>query len=482
MALQIYNSLTRKKELFQPLKVGHVGIYVCGMTVYDYCHLGHARVLVVFDMVVRVLRSWGYTVEYVRNITDIDDKIIARAAELSEPFENLTERFVDAMHEDETVLNVAPPNQEPRATGHISEIITMIRKLEEQGLAYQGGNGDVYFRVREFSDYGRLSGRSLDELKVGARVNRDEAKDDPLDFVLWKCAKPGEPLWPSPWGDGRPGWHIECSAMSTRCLADHFDIHGGGMDLRFPHHENEIAQTEGATGSKFVNTWMHNGFVQIDEEKMSKSLGNFFTIRDIVGNDPNPTRAGEVVRFLMLLSHYRSPLNFSEVVLDQAKMGLERLYTALYKVHEIAPQAPSEPGPDTLELVGKFDAALEDDFNTPSAIAVLFEIVKGINRAIESGESATAFSLASELQTLAGRLGLLYQDPGVMLRAGSTSDEVSGKTGEAQNAVIEDLVQNRSRARQEKDFQTSDKVRAQLEEMGVILEDRPDGNTFWRRR
>jgi cysteinyl-tRNA synthetase len=267
MALQIYNSLTRKKELFQPLKVGHVGIYVCGMTVYDYCHLGHARVLVVFDMVVRVLRSWGYTVEYVRNITDIDDKIIARAAELSEPFENLTERFVDAMHEDETVLNVAPPNQEPRATGHISEIITMIRKLEEQGLAYQGGNGDVYFRVREFSDYGRLSGRSLDELKVGARVNRDEAKDDPLDFVLWKRAKPGEPLWPSPWGDGRPGWHIECSAMSTRCLADHFDIHGGGMDLRFPHHENEIAQTEGATGSKFVNTWMHNGFVQIDEEK-----------------------------------------------------------------------------------------------------------------------------------------------------------------------------------------------------------------------
>tara|TARA_E500000331_G_scaffold246457_1_gene236900 strand:+ start:4199 stop:5647 length:1449 start_codon:yes stop_codon:yes gene_type:complete len=482
MALQIYNSLTRKKELFKPLRAGHVGIYVCGMTVYDYCHLGHARVLVVFDMVVRVLRSWGYTVDYVRNITDIDDKIIARAAELSEPFEDLTERFIDAMHEDETVLNVSPPSQEPRATDHISEIIAMIRKLEGQGLAYQGGNGDVYFRVREFSEYGHLSGRSLDELKVGARVDQDEAKDDPLDFVLWKRAKPGEPLWPSPWGEGRPGWHIECSAMSTRCLADHFDIHGGGMDLRFPHHENEIAQTEGATGSKFVNTWMHNGFVQIDEEKMSKSLGNFFTIRDIVGNDTEPARAGEVVRFLMLLSHYRSPLNFSEVVLDQARTGLERLYAALYKAYELAPQAPRELSSDTLGFAGKFDAALEDDFNTPSAIAVLFEMVKRINRAIESEESATAFTLASELQNLAGRLGLLYQDPAVMLRAGSASENASAKAGEAHSTVIEDLVQKRSRARQEKDFQTSDKVRAQLEEMGVVLEDRPDGSTFWRQR
>jgi cysteinyl-tRNA synthetase len=265
-------------------------------------------------------------------------------------------------------------------------------------------------------------------------------------------------------------------------LADHFDIHGGGMDLRFPHHENEIAQTEGATGSKFVNTWMHNGFVQIDEEKMSKSLGNFFTIRDIVGNDTNPARAGEVVRFLMLLSHYRSPLNFSDVVLDQARTGLERLYAALYKVHEIAPQAPSEPGSDTLEFVGKFDAALEDDFNTPSAIAVLFDMVKRINRAIESEEFVIAVALGSELQNLAGRLGLLYQDPAVMLRAGSVSDNVSGAAGEAQNILIEDLVQKRSRARLDKDFQTSDKVRTQLEEMGVVLEDRPDGSTFWRQR
>jgi len=482
MALQIYNSLTRKKELFQPLEAGHVGMYVCGMTVYDYCHLGHARVLVVFDMIVRVLRAWGYTVEYVRNITDIDDKIIARAAELSEPFEDLTERFIDAMHEDERVLNVAPPNQEPRATGHISGIITMIRKLEAQGLAYQGGNGDVYFRVREFRDYGRLSGRSLDELKAGARVDLDEAKDDPLDFVLWKHAKPGEPLWPSPWGDGRPGWHIECSAMSTQCLADHFDIHGGGMDLRFPHHENEIAQTEGATGSKFVNTWMHNGFVQIDEEKMSKSLGNFFTIRDIVGNDTNTARAGEVIRFLILLSHYRSPLNFSEALLDQARTGLERLYTALYRVQEITAQAPSEARLDRLSFIDKFDAALEDDFNTPSAIAVLFDIVKGINRAIESGESASARCLASELKQLASRLGLLYQDPGVMLGAGGASVDASGHTDEAQSAAIEDLIRERSRAREEKDFQTSDKVRAQLEEMGVIVEDRPDGSTFWRQR
>ncbi len=457
-------------------------MYVCGMTVYDYCHLGHARVLVVFDMVVRVLRAWGYTVEYVRNITDIDDKIIARAAELTEPFEQLTERFIDAMHEDEKVLNVAPPDQEPRATGHISEIIAIIRKLEEHGLAYQGDNGDVYFRVREFQNYGRLSGRSLDELKAGARVEKDEAKDDPLDFVLWKHAKPGEPLWPSPWGAGRPGWHIECSAMSTRCLADHFDIHGGGMDLRFPHHENEIAQTEGATGSKFVNTWMHNGFVQIDEEKMSKSLGNFFTIRDVVGNDTNTARAGEVIRFLMLLSHYRSPLNFSEVALDQARTGLERLYAVLYKVKEITPKAVAKSRSDRRRFVDKFDGALEDDFNTPSAIAVLFDIVKDANRALESGQSATAHHLANELKNLAGRLGLLYQDPGVVLGAGGASSDVSGPAADAQSAVIENLIQQRRQAREEKDYQTSDKVRVQLEDMGVILEDRSDGSTFWRRR
>ncbi|MGB1861216.1 MAG: cysteine--tRNA ligase, partial [Arenicellales bacterium] len=392
MGLQIYNSLTRKKELFQPLVSGRVGIYVCGMTVYDYCHLGHARVLVVFDMVVRALRAWGYKVEYVRNITDIDDKIISRAAELDEPFRGLTERFIDAMHADERILNVSPPDQEPRATGHIAEIIELIQRLEQRGLAYQGENGDVYFRVREFEAYGALSGRSLDDLQAGARVEKDESKDDPLDFVLWKQAKPGEPMWSSPWGEGRPGWHIECSAMSTKCLGEHFDIHGGGMDLRFPHHENEIAQTEGATGSRFVNTWMHNGFVQIDEEKMSKSLGNFFTIRDLVGQDDNPARAGEVVRFLMLLSHYRSPLNFSTEVMDQARAGLDRMYGALFKVRE---QAGAEETDAKLNNTfdEEFDRALEDDFNTPSAISVLFDLVRAINRSFEAGTVSEAQSL-----------------------------------------------------------------------------------------
>ncbi|HCX88711.1 MAG TPA: cysteine--tRNA ligase [Gammaproteobacteria bacterium] len=482
MAIRIYNSLTRKKEVFQPLKPGHVGMYVCGMTVYDYCHLGHARVLVVFDMVVRVLRAWGHKVEYVRNITDIDDKIIARAAELSEPFEDLTERFIGAMHEDERILNVAPPDKEPRATGHINEIISMTCKLEEQGLAYQGNNGDVYFRVRQFENYGHLSGRSLDEMKAGARVDKDESKDDPLDFVLWKHAKPGEPQWPSPWGDGRPGWHIECSAMSTRCLGDHFDIHGGGMDLRFPHHENEIAQTEGATAKKFVNIWMHNGFVQIDEEKMSKSLGNFFTIRDIVSKDVNQVRAGEAIRFLILLSHYRSPLNFSDAVLDQAQIGLERLYSALFKVAEDGSQPQLESVPEVHDYAQEFDAALEDDFNTPSAIAVLFDIVKGINRALETGRSATAYALSEQLKILGGRLGLLYQDPGVMLGAGGAFAE-SSNTGEDEgNQVIEALIQSRNQARQEKDFEKSDDIRAKLEALRVILEDRPDGSTFWRRR
>ena len=484
MALQIYNSLTRKKERFEPLVPGRIGIYVCGMTVYDYCHLGHARVLVVFDMVVRVLRAWGYSVDYVRNITDIDDKIIARATEIGEPFEHLTERFINAMHQDEEILNVAPPDQEPRATGHIAEIIELTRKLEQRGLAYQGENGDVYFRVRKFEAYGQLSGRSLDDLLAGARVEKDEAKDDPLDFVLWKRAKPGEPMWNSPWGEGRPGWHIECSAMSTRCLGEHFDIHGGGMDLRFPHHENEIAQTEGATGCRFVNTWMHNGFVQLDEEKMSKSLGNFFTIRDLVGQDDDPARAGEVIRFLVLLSHYRSPLNFSAEVMDQARAGLERLYSALFRARERSDTTPADPEADN-GLGEAFDKALEDDFNTPSAIAVLFDLVRGINRALEAGAESEAKTLANQLEHLGGRLGLLYQEPATILgiggvREGSTED--ADTTPSDKDALIETLIETRRRARQEKDFQLSDEVRAQLEEMGVTLEDRPDGSTSWRRR
>lgn len=478
MGLQIYNSLTRKKELFQPLVPGRVGIYVCGMTVYDYCHLGHARVLVVFDMVVRALRAWGYKVDYVRNITDIDDKIISRAAELDEPFSGLTERFIDAMHADERILNVSPPDQEPRATGHIAEIIELIQRLEQRGLAYQGENGDVYFRVREFEAYGALSGRSLDDLQAGARVEKDESKDDPLDFVLWKRAKPGEPMWSSPWGEGRPGWHIECSAMSTKCLGEHFDIHGGGMDLRFPHHENEIAQTEGATGSRFVNTWMHNGFVQIDEEKMSKSMGNFFTIRDLVGQDDNPARAGEVVRFLMLLSHYRSPLNFSTDVMDQARAGLDRMYGALFKVRE---QAGAEETDAKLNNTfdEEFDRALEDDFNTPSAISVLFDLVRAINRSFEAGTVSEAQSLAAQLERLGGKLGLLYQDPAAMLGIGGVSETAA--QGDA-DVDVESLIEKRRQARRDKDFELSDQVRAQLEEMGIILEDRPDGSTLWRRR
>jgi cysteinyl-tRNA synthetase len=484
MALQIYNSLTRRKERFEPLAPGRVGLYVCGMTVYDYCHLGHARVLVVFDMVVRVLRAWGYDVDYVRNITDIDDKIIARATEISEPFEHLTERFIDAMHQDEEILNVAPPDQEPRATGHIAEIIELTRKLEQRGLAYQGGNGDVYFRVRKFEAYGQLSGRSLDDLLAGARVEKDEAKDDPLDFVLWKRAKPGEPMWDSPWGEGRPGWHIECSAMSTRCLGEHFDIHGGGMDLRFPHHENEIAQTEGATGCRFVNTWMHNGFVQIDEEKMSKSLGNFFTIRDLVGQDDDPARAGEVIRFLVLLSHYRSPLNFSTDVMDQARSGLERLYSALFRAREQSDTMHA--GAEANNGFGEaFNKALEDDFNTPSAIAVLFDLVRDINRALEAGAGSEARVLANQLEQFGGRLGLLYQEPAAILGIGGVregSTEAADTGSSERDVLIETLIEKRRRARQDKDFQLSDEVRTQLEEMGVTLEDRPDGSTSWRRR
>lgn len=412
MSIQIYNSLSRDKELFAPKEPGKVGIYVCGMTVYDFCHIGHARVLVVFDMVVRVLRAKGFDVKYIRNITDIDDKIIARATEIGEPFDVLTERFISAMHEDETALNVIPPDEEPRATGHITEIISMIETLQSRDLAYQGKNGDVFFRVRQFPGYGLLSGRSIDELLSGARVDKDVAKDDPLDFVLWKVAKAGEPAWPSPWGDGRPGWHIECSAMSTACLGDSFDIHGGGMDLRFPHHENEIAQTEGATGKKFVNVWMHNGFVQIDHEKMSKSLGNFFTIREILKNDQNPERAGEVVRFLMLLSHYRSPLNFSDGGLDQARAGLERLYSALQK--STTGDLPTTP-PVNDQFALTFDRALDDDFNTPSAIAVLFDIAKEINRAIDQGKRSLAAAYGVELKRLADILGLLYLNPTVFL-------------------------------------------------------------------
>jgi len=474
MPLRIYNSLTRTKEIFTPLSPGVVRMYVCGMTVYDYCHLGHARVLVIFDMVVRVLRAKGFEVRYVRNITDIDDKIIVRAAELNEPFDVVTERFITAMHEDEDLLNVIRPDQEPRATGYIAEILNMIQTLEEKGFAYAAKNGDVYFRVRGFDGYGALSGRSLDALMAGARVEKDEAKDDPLDFVLWKAGKPGEPSWQSPWGAGRPGWHIECSAMSTRCLGDNFDIHGGGMDLRFPHHENEIAQSEGATGRKFVNTWMHNGYVQIDQEKMSKSTGNFFTIREILAQDTDASRAGEVIRFMILLSHYRSPLNFSEQGLMQARAGLERLYLVLHKGRGLNGGCEKEC-PDRYRV--RFDEALEDDFNTAAAIAVLFDAAREINRDLDANNRGIAGARISQLRELAGSLGLLYQEParflGLSGHLGASKEDIDLRVGA--------LIEQRAQARRDGNYTEADMIRLQLENQGIVLEDLEDGTTIWRR-
>ncbi|MCG6953992.1 MAG: cysteine--tRNA ligase, partial [Betaproteobacteria bacterium] len=374
--LKIYNTLSRKSAEFVPLRPGEARMYVCGMTVYDYCHLGHARVLVVFDMVRRWLRASGYRVFYVRNITDIDDKIIRRAQENGEPIEALTARFIEAMNEDAAALGVEPPDREPRATQYVAQMIDMIARLEQNGLAYRAADGDVNFAVRRFPHYGRLSGKSLDTLRAGERVEVGAAKQDPLDFVLWKHAKPDEPAWPSPWGAGRPGWHIECSAMSCALLGTHFDIHGGGQDLQFPHHENEIAQSEGANGAPFVNVWMHNGFVRVDEEKMSKSLGNFFTVRDILERfDP------EVVRFFILRAHYRSPLNYSDAHMEDAKGALTRLYTALKDTPAEAVAVDwSAP------TARRFKAAMDDDFGTPEAIAVLFELANEINR----GQAALA--------------------------------------------------------------------------------------------
>ncbi|RQW80681.1 MAG: cysteine--tRNA ligase, partial [Methylococcus sp.] len=394
--LQIYNTLTRRKETFVPIEPGTARLYVCGMTVYDYCHLGHARVMVVFDVVARYLRQSGYRLTYVRNITDIDDKIIQRANENGEDIGSLTARYIDAMHEDERALGVLPPDREPRATQSIPDIIAMIETLIERGLAYVGDNGDVFYAVADFPRYGQLSGKRIDELRAGERVDVDAAKRDPLDFVLWKMAKSGEPAWASPWGEGRPGWHIECSAMSTCCLGNHFDIHGGGMDLQFPHHENEIAQSEGATGETFVNVWMHNGFVRVNEEKMSKSLGNFFTVREVLAS-----YRPEVVRFFILNSHYRSPLNYSDAQLDEAETALTRLYTALRGLSlETAPTLGDS------EFGARFRAAMDDDFNTAEAIAVLFDMAREVNR-LRGEQQDAAPALASRLKALANGLGLL---------------------------------------------------------------------------
>ena len=460
--LQIYNSLTRRKAPFQPLVPGSVRMYVCGMTVYDYCHIGHGRVMVVFDVVARWLRASGYELRYVRNITDIDDKIIRRAAERGETIEELTARFIDAMHEDADSLGVLRPDAEPRATASIAEIIAMTARLEEKGYAYRAANGDVYYRVARFASYGRLSGKRTEELRAGERVEPNAAKEDPLDFVLWKAAKPGEPQWDSPWGPGRPGWHIECSAMATACLGEHFDIHGGGMDLMFPHHENEIAQSEAASGQPFVEVWMHNGFVQIDDQKMSKSLGNFFTVREVLARYP-----GEAVRFFILSSHYRSQLAYSEVNLDQARAAIDRLYLALRGMAgDVASGGIGE------DFRARFAAAMNDDFNTPGAIAVLFELAGEINRA-RAGDEERAARLAAVLRELGAILGILQQDPEAYLRGDAGDDAESG--------WIEELIAQRVEARRNRDWAESDRIRDELDARGILLEDGPQG-TSWRRK
>ncbi len=478
--LKIYNTLTRKKELFQPLTEGKVGMYVCGMTVYDYCHIGHARVMVVFDTVARYFRHSGYALTYVRNVTDIDDKIIQRAHENGETFSELTERFIDAMHEDERALSVLPPDIEPRATQSIPDIISMIEALITKDLAYIGSNGDVFYAVTRFNDYGRLSGKNLDDLQAGERVDVDLAKQNPLDFVLWKMAKSNEPAWPSPWGLGRPGWHIECSAMSTCCLGNHFDIHGGGMDLQFPHHENEIAQSEGATGEKFVNLWMHNGFVRINEEKMSKSLGNFFTVREVL-KQYKP----EVIRFFVLSSHYRSPLNYSDEQLNDAKAALTRLYTALRGIKTANDSVDGD-------YKTRFEQAMDDDFNTPVALSVLFDLARELNKTKEA-DPEKAGVLTSTLKYLGGLLGILQQDADDYLKGNLQANLAAMESGNDTCGVIEQAswsqgtdwveqqVQLRLEAKKAKDWALADKIRNELKEQGIILEDAPDGTTSWRR-
>jgi len=470
MTLSIYNTLSRSKEIFKPIVAGQVRMYVCGMTVYDFCHLGHARVMIVFDMVTRWLRASGYQVSYVRNITDIDDKIIKRALENKEPIAVLTQRFIDAMHEDAKILGLLPPNHEPRATQYIAQMQGMIGRLIDQQMAYQAEDGDVNYAVRQFPSYGKLSGKSIDELNAGERVAIGSGKRDPLDFVLWKSAKADEPSdtrWSSPWGEGRPGWHIECSAMSCELLGQHFDIHGGGADLQFPHHENEIAQSEGAlygstpVTNPFVNYWMHNGHIRVNQEKMSKSLGNFFLIRDVLQQfDP------EVVRFFMLRAHYRSPINYSDSQLEEARTGLVRLYTAI-NTNEQHASKNLEP---VAQWVKRFGDAMNDDFNTPEAIASLFDLASEINRASNAN---TKQELSQTLKHLAGMIGLLQRSPNEFLQSGTPHTGMSP-------AQIEEQIAARHAAKLTKNFKEADAIRERLLNDGVVLEDKPSG-TVWRR-
>jgi cysteinyl-tRNA synthetase len=460
--LKIHNSLSGEKEEFRPLRPNEVRMYVCGMTNYDYIHVGHARMLVAFDLVQRYLRSLGYRVTYVRNITDIDDKIIERAAANGENWADLARRFTVAMHEDCATLGLQNPDLEPRATEFIAPIIAMIQTLIDKGFAYAAGNGDVLYSVRKFPNYGQLSGKKIDELRSGSRVQVDEAKHDPLDFVLWKHAKPSEPSWASPWGAGRPGWHIECSAMSTSLLGDYFDLHGGGEDLKFPHHENEIAQSCAACDAPFVRTWMHNGFVRVNEEKMSKSLGNFFTVREVLKTLRDP----EVLRFFLLSSHYRGPINYSAAQLAQADETLLGLYRAL---KDAAPQGVASEAE-----VQRFHAAMDDDFNTPEALAVMQGVARNLNLAKAAGNVSAASSGAATLRALGAILGVLQQEPDQYLKRGAGIERLS-------DAQVDALLVSRREARAVKDFAESDRIREVLTAAGILLEDKPGGRTEWRR-
>ncbi|WP_144393385.1 cysteine--tRNA ligase [Pleionea sediminis] len=457
--LHVYNNLTRQKEAFKPITEGKVGMYVCGITIYDYCHVGHGRTYVAFDIIARYFEYLGYKVTYVRNVTDIDDKIIHRANENEEPFEAVTERYERLMHEDFDALGLRQPDLEPHATQSMPEIIDIIQTLIDKGFAYEGQHGDVYYSVSKFDSYGKLSKQHVEDLRSGERVEVAEDKKDPLDFVLWKPAKPNEPSWDSPWGKGRPGWHIECSAMSKQCLGDQFDIHGGGSDLQFPHHENEIAQSEAANGCQFVNYWMHSGMVQVDEEKMSKSLGNFFTIREVL-----KVFRAESVRFFLMSSHYRSQLNYTEENLKAADASLERLYLAL---RDTSP----EKGSLIASYDEKFRVAMDDDFNTPEAMALLFEVARELNRA-KKEQDDSVHDFAATLKILGNALGLLDQSPVEFLQSSSSSSSVDVER-------IESLIEERNQARKDKNFARSDEIRDLLLSEGIVLEDSRDGTT-WR--